>query len=173
MATTFTLIKTVTVGSGGAATIDFTSIPSTFTDLVCKMSARTDNSGTFFVYPRFNNDSTSIYSYRNLYGYNGAPYSDNSGGTTTSIQWGYINNSSLTASTFCNSEWYVPNYNLSNYKSTSSDGVMETNAANGVSVGMQANLWASTSAITRITLTPQSGNFVQYSTASLYGILKA
>ena len=40
MATTYTLISSVTVGSGGAASIEFTSIPSTYTDLVLKLSAR-------------------------------------------------------------------------------------------------------------------------------------
>jgi hypothetical protein len=40
MALTYTAIKTVTVGSGGAANIDFTSIPQTYTDLVLKVSAR-------------------------------------------------------------------------------------------------------------------------------------
>ena len=40
MATTFTKIASVTVGSGGASSIDFTSIPSTYTDLCVKLSTR-------------------------------------------------------------------------------------------------------------------------------------
>ena len=42
MATTFTKIASVSVGSGGAATMSFTSIPSTYTDIVVKLSARGD-----------------------------------------------------------------------------------------------------------------------------------
>jgi hypothetical protein len=34
MATTYEIIASVTVGSGGAANIEFTSIPATYTDLV-------------------------------------------------------------------------------------------------------------------------------------------
>ena len=37
MANTYVAIATVTVGSGGAASIDFTSIPATYTDLVVKL----------------------------------------------------------------------------------------------------------------------------------------
>ena len=37
---TYTLISSVTVGAGGASSIDFTSIPSTYTDLLVKISAR-------------------------------------------------------------------------------------------------------------------------------------
>ena len=40
MAVTFTQIASVTVGSGGAASIDFTSIPSTYTDLCIKTSIK-------------------------------------------------------------------------------------------------------------------------------------
>jgi hypothetical protein len=36
MATTYEIIASVTVGSGGAANIEFTSIPATYTDLVLK-----------------------------------------------------------------------------------------------------------------------------------------
>jgi hypothetical protein len=36
MANTYEAIATVEVGSGGASTIDFTSIPSTYTDLVLR-----------------------------------------------------------------------------------------------------------------------------------------
>ena len=40
MAVTHNLISTITVGSGGAASIDFTSIPQTYTDLLVKISLR-------------------------------------------------------------------------------------------------------------------------------------
>jgi hypothetical protein len=37
MATTYEAIATVEVGSGGAADIEFTSIPQTYTDLLCSL----------------------------------------------------------------------------------------------------------------------------------------
>jgi len=45
-------IQTVTVGSGGAANIEFTSIPQTYTDLVVVLSLR-NNRSTAIGYPRF------------------------------------------------------------------------------------------------------------------------
>jgi hypothetical protein len=169
MATTYTLISSVTVGSGGAATMSFTSIPNTYTDLLIKMSGRSD-AGSFPTYLRLNSDSGNNYTWVNLYGFSGVAYSDTSGGNINYAWGGYTNASSLTASTFSNSEIYIPNYAGSNKKSASADGVMETNAANGVSLGIGANLWNNTAAVTTITLLPSTGNFVQYSTAYLYGI---
>ena len=53
MANTFEQITTVTVGSGGASSIDFTSIPQTYTDLVIKTSARNTSTSTT-MYLEFN-----------------------------------------------------------------------------------------------------------------------
>ena len=44
MANTYTLISSVTVGSGGASSIDFTSIPATYTDLCLVWSGRSAGS---------------------------------------------------------------------------------------------------------------------------------
>jgi hypothetical protein len=44
MANTFELIASSTVGSGGAANIDFTSIPATYTDLCLKFICATTRS---------------------------------------------------------------------------------------------------------------------------------
>ena len=173
MATTYEIIASVTVGSGGAASMEFTSIPSTYTDLVVKISGRSDNSGSFPNYLRFNSDSGNNYTWINIYGFNGVVYSDNDGGGINYAFGGYTNNSSLTASAFGNSEIYIPSYLSSNYKSVSADGVMETNNANGVSLGIQASLWNNTAAITTITLLPSVGNYAEYSTAYLYGISNA
>ena len=46
MANTFVLLASTTVGSGGASSIDFTSIPATYTDLVVKVSGRIDYAQT-------------------------------------------------------------------------------------------------------------------------------
>jgi hypothetical protein len=47
MATTYEIISSVTVGSGGAANIEFTSIPATYTDLYVLASIRSNRSGTY------------------------------------------------------------------------------------------------------------------------------
>lgn len=169
MPNTYTLIASSTVGAGGASSIDFTSIPSTYTDLIVKFSGRDNRSanGTD-VYIGFNS-STSNLTMRRLYGDGSAAYSGS--GSTGNI--GIESAASSTASTFGNIEVYIPNYAGSNNKSYSADGVSENNASGAGSAFAQltAGLWSITSAITSISITPVSGNsFVQYSTAYLYGI---
>ena len=170
MATTFTKIASVSVGVLGAATIDFSSIPSTYTDLCLKISGRNTQPSSL-LYLTFNG-STSGYSYRRLYG-NGSSAASDSASSTTSIAFIAFEVSTYTASTFSSSEVYVPNYAGSNNKSVSSDEVTENNATLIVAA-LYAGLWANTAAITSITLTPDSlGLFAQYSTATLYGINKS
>ena len=172
MATTFTLIKTITVGSGGASSIDFTSIPSTYTDLCLKFSLRAtfNNGGYVSQFIKFNS-STSGYSDRLLYGTGSATGSAAS--TPAYIEYAaYSTDSASTASTFGSGEIYIPNYSSSNYKSLSSDSVSENNATLALA-GLTAALWSNSAAITSISIYHTSGNIAQYSSASLYGILKA
>jgi hypothetical protein len=171
MATTFTKIASTTVGLLGAATIDFTSIPSTYTDLCIKVSARTDGiTGNGWQSGRVTfNNSSSNYSGILLIGRGDlSPVSITS--ATSSIEFGFYSSDSIsTANTFASNDLYIPNYAGSNYKSLSSDVAEENNAARAL-LGFCAGLWSDTSAINRVTLTPGGGNFVQYSTATLYGI---
>ena len=65
----FESIATVTVGSGGAATMAFSSIPGTYTDLLVKVSARTNQSDwNDNSIVRFNGDTGNNYSNRRLNG---------------------------------------------------------------------------------------------------------
>ena len=170
MATTFTQIAAVTVGSGGASSIDFTSIPSTYTDLCVKLSARTNLADTEeFLRLEFNGSGGTAYSYRNVYANGSAAVSLNGSGAANVLYGGIANASLSTSNTFSNCEIYIPNYAGSNNKSFSGDLVNEQNATKAFTM-LVAGLWANTSAITSIKLTPQSGSLVQYSTATLYGI---
>jgi len=171
MANTYTLISSVTVGSGGAANISFTSIPATYTDLLVKLSPRfSAASVNKALLMKFNSDaSTSNYKNKNLRGSGSSATS----GSDEGYAGGYIaelNADSTTSNTFSNVEIYIPNYLSSNYKSFSVDSVMENNATTAYAT-LAANLWNSTSAITSIIFSEHtSSNFVQYSTAYLYGI---
>jgi hypothetical protein len=164
MANTYTLIASSTVGSGGAATIDFTSIPATYTDLVLKVSARsTDNTGDLGIKL---NTSTSSFSRKVLRG-SGSAASSTSGSDN---YVGGLNPSTYTASTFGNAEIYIPNYAGSTNKSISVDSVTENNATEAFAF-LVASLWSDTAAITGVTLYNfTSGNLAQYTTAYLYGI---
>lgn len=165
MANTYTLIASNTVGSGGASSVTFSSIASTYTDLLVKMSARTTTGGPDNFLISFNGSSTN-FSYRELTG-NGTGTSSSSGtGGGTAL----IDGSTQTASTFSSNDIYIPNYAGSNYKSFSADAVTESNATLSYAQ-LWASLWSNTAAITQISLTCAGGsNFAQYSTFYLYGI---
>ena len=171
MANTYKLISSVTVGSGGAANIEFTSIPDTYTDLVILSSLRTNTSGDDFdgIRMTFNNASANR-SMKRLYGLgSGSP------GTSSNsyIMASQASTALNTSNTFGNGFCYIPNYRSSNYKSASSEEVNENNATRAIAE-IDANLWSDTSAITSIQLVSENAaNFVQYSTAYLYGISNA
>jgi hypothetical protein len=172
MPNTYTLIASATVGAGNAATIDFSSIPSTYTDLHIVASLRTINSAvTDDLYLRFNGSTSSAYAYRTLQG-NGTTTVSQSGSNSTYQYIGVIDGATATANCFSNTSIYVPNYASSSKKTTSVDGVMETNAKTAYS-SIIANLWDSTAAINQVTLIGGYNSFVQYSTAYLYGIKKS
>ena len=160
---TYTKIATVTVGSGGSASIDFSNIPQNFTDLVIVASLRTAYASTFDNCDlRFNNTASS--GGKRLYG---------SGTAVASDPYGYLfvtNGATSTASTFSNSVAYIPSYTSSNYKSSGIDSVVETNAATSYSY-LEAGLFSSTSAVNRLTLlSTTSSTISEFSSATLYGI---
>jgi hypothetical protein len=162
-------ISTVTVGSGGAGTIDFTNIPQIYTDLVLKASVRGDSTGAAFTAIRLlPNNTSSNGSTKWLRGNGSAASSDSD---TTGIYSGEADTAAATASTFANIEWYIPNYGSSNNKSFSVDSVHENNATTAYA-HLVAGLWSNTSPISSLILDLASGSFVQYSTATLYGIRK-
>lgn len=161
-----TLVSTVTVGSGGAANIDFQNIGQTGKDLLVLFSARvTDVTGNSILL--LNNDTTMT-NYRQL-ALNG------NGSTVSTFASTYypdfmVNNSNLTASTFSNLSIYIANYTSSAEKSISMNNVLETNAATAFRMlEIKADRWLGTAAINRLTLVADSGgNYVQHTTASLY-----
>ena len=168
MANTYVAIATVTVGSGGASSIDFTSIPQTYTDLNVLLCTRSTDTGLRTDIKMTFNGSSSSYSGREIRNADGTASSTTS--NTTYVDMWRINGTSTTASTFTNHSLYIPNYTSSNNKSFSIDDVLENNSTSSYYLGFAAGLWSNSSAINQITFTCGSGNFVQYSTATLYGI---
>jgi hypothetical protein len=173
MPNTFTLISSVTVGSGGSASIDFTSIPNTYTDLCLKLSLRNSYAGTYVSGKlTVNSNTSSIYTSKNIAA-GGSSVSSNSYGPATQMEWGPAGANSLTANTFSNIEMYFPNYAGSNNKPISIDGVMETNDASNNALQFWAGLAATTTAISSIQVTFNAGSWMQYSNAYLYGIVSS
>ncbi len=163
---TYQLISSVTVGAGGASSIDFTSIPSTYTDLEILVSGRTTGAGnginiTF-------NGNTSNYTNAAMQG-NGGSVSSYGTYNRNAGMFGY---SGDTASSFGSTKIYILNYTSSRFKTYSADAVSENNGATAY-MNIVNGLWSNTSAITSISLAPMEGTLIQYSTAYLYGISNA
>jgi hypothetical protein len=156
-------IATVTVGSGGAANVEFTSIPATYTHLQIRGIARTGSDQAVLV--TFNGSSST---YKNHY----------LEGTGTSAIAGAETNSGIalyavsvsTANTFSGFVW-----DILDYANTNKNKVLR--ALNGFDkngtgyIDLDSGLWVDTSAITSIKVTPTgSTTFQQYSHFALYGV---
>lgn len=148
-----------------ASSVTFSSIPQGYTDLKVVLSARSNAArDDDYAQISFNGLTTNL-STRILYGTGSAV-----GSVTASNINCIINAANNTANTFSNTEFYIPNYRSSNFKSVSADGVEENNATFSVA-NLTAGLWSASAAITQITLTPSYGSFIANSTFTLYGIL--
>ncbi len=167
MAVTHKLIQTITVGSGGAASIDFTSIPSTYTDLKLVFSCRTNRAGATVdgMGLKINNVATNQ-TMRILYG---DGLSSTGSQTDTTINTA-VPASTTTASVFGSGHFYIPNYAGSTNKSVSAESVNENNGTPSY-LYLVAGLWSQTTAINQLTLySINAATILEYSSASLYGI---
>jgi hypothetical protein len=158
------LIESKTLGTA-AASIEFTSIPQTFTDLVMVFSLRMTNDDV--IANLLVNGATTSLSERFLFG------SGSGVGSASGSQFNlYTAGSGRTANTFGSGQVYVPNYaSTTTNKSISAEATEENNASTSF-MKIGAGLYASNTAITSLGLQNPSGNFVIGSTMSLYGILK-
>lgn len=169
-----TLIAHTEVGSGGAANIEFTSIPSTYDDLLVVTSLRISQAGYVFSNSdiTFNSNTSNIYSETYLQSLN---TSISSGRVTNQNRlFGVESGPASTASTFSSVQMYIPNYkNTAYYKVAILDGVHENNSATSCYLFLSGQLFRSTSAVSSIKIAASISSFVQYSQATLYGITKA
>jgi hypothetical protein len=174
MANTYTLISSNVLGSS-AASVTFSAIPSTYTDLVVRCSARGDGAGiaAYRLYLTFNSDTVfggTQTSWTEVLG-NGSSAASNSGSGQGFVRL-WENESTATANTFGSAEIYIPNYAGATNKPVSGFSVAENNAAGGTNVAAinaVAGLRANTAAITAVNLYAYN-NFVSGSSFYLYGI---
>lgn len=156
---TYTPIATYTLGSN-QATVTFSSIPSTYTDLVLIGNAKDSNDYTGL---RVNNNSSALYS-RTILTWNGssAGSSRTSGDTTLYIGGNGTN-------------FEVSIYNFQNYANTTTHKtILGTQAIASSTSVASVGLWRSTSAINEINIYSVSGStLLTGSTWTLYGIVAA
>jgi hypothetical protein len=166
----------VQVGSAGSSEIQFASIPSTYTHLQIRIMAKltdTANQGGYAGI-RFNSDaSSSNYTYHRLKG-DGASASAY-GAATGTFDWIVNERISSSHSNFATQEHGVVIADILDYKNTNkyktvrSLGGYDSNGSGEIILG--SGLWLNTNAISNIKVLPSVGNFAQYTSVALYGIL--
>jgi hypothetical protein len=172
-ANSYESIATVTVGSGGAATISFTSIPATYTHLQVRGIVRNDAGGgnTQNLNMTINNDTSSAYSLHQL----------DADGSSTSAYGENVNRSNcaqvmqLTTSTAGANIFGTGIIDILDYTNTNKNRTVRSlrgqdqNNTSG-SLSFKSYLYTSTTAISRLDFISNGGNLVQYSQLALYGI---
>ena len=157
-------IETITVGSGGAANVEFTSIPSTFEHLQIRGIGRI-NSGSQIGYFQVNADTTATNYYVHALEGDGSTayaYAVNTYPRYTSL--------TSSASQFGTGIIDILDYkNTNKYKTFRALGGLDSNGTGTIT--LYSGLWKNTNAITSIKLIPNSGaSFTQYTSYALYGI---
>ena len=165
MPATYEKIATTTLGSA-ASSITFSSIAASWTDLKLVLVSTASVNGVGLNL-QFNSDTATNYSLTRLGGDGASAYSNRST-SINSIRLASNGNSSTIPNLY---NIDVFSYAGSTYKTTLSTASEDINGSGTVS--NVVGLWRSTAAITRIDLSPSSGNFNTGTTATLYGILKA
>jgi len=174
MPSAYNLIESVTLAST-AATITFSSIPQTYTDLVLHISDHINEASTtqYYNYVRLNGNSSAVYYNVALYVRNSTVLSIEDADQTKFFDDPYSTlGASAAAATFTNKEIYIPKYTSSTEdKVVKMDYSLVNGAVAQSDLGMQAGLLNSTAAVTSITLLNFStGVFNVGTTANLYGI---
>jgi hypothetical protein len=167
---TYTPIATTTLGSA-QATVTFSSIPSTYTDLVLVGNAAVTSTGNT-VYVRLNSDSGLNYSVTVLDGNGSSAFSGRHNRTTNGGDGMAIGDWRQGFST----SRFSFNFNLMNYSNTTTlkTGLTRWSQAD-TSTEAIVSLWNSTAAVNELTVRINTGgiNFVSGSTFTLYGIAAA
>jgi hypothetical protein len=164
-------IATTTVGSGGAATITFSSIPATYQHLQLRMLTRGTGTSGFTIDTIFNNDSGSNYGPSHYLEGDGSAVAAGvaNSASTTKITTFASPKSNSTASVFGGFIVDILDYaNTSKYKTLRHFGGFDGNGSGFID--FDSGLWMSTSAINRIDITTGGTSFAQYSSFALYGI---
>jgi len=170
---TYTLISSNVLASS-AASVTFSAIPATYTDLVVRASIRTDRAGNNIDLLKLviNSNTSGVYSQTVLYGTGSAAASTRIS-SGTEFYYDFINGAASTSNTFASYELYIPSYTVSQNKPMSSFSVQEDNLSSA-RINADANLFSSTAAITSLTYTSNNAaNFVSGSSFYLYGISNA
>jgi len=169
-ATDYESISTVTVGSGGATSITFSSIAGTYSHLQVRATVRGSTGGNVNenLIMKFNAATTNYYQGHRLAG-DGASAFATASSTSSSAYAGYVAGSGAAANVYGVTVIDILDYsNTNKNKTVRSIGGVDHNGSGLVLLG--SALWINTAAITSIELLNFGGNLAQYSSFALYGI---
>ena len=168
--TSYESIATVTVGSGGQSSIDFTSIPSTYKHLQIRYISRNNRAVNWdSLSVRLNSDTGSNYAYHLLVGEGSGSGVSVGQANQTSMATCYQTGSTAASNIFGVGVIDLLDYtNTNKFKTVRALGGNDLNGSGAILFG--SGLWRSTSAVTSISLFSASVNFVQHSQFALYGI---
>lgn len=159
--------------TGTAASVTFSSIPATFTDLVLKFSIRSSSASLTADAKITFNSITSGYSYTLLYS-TSVPAAASVRDSSAASFGGYsVDGDTATANSFNNGEMYLPNYAGATNKPFSVISAPESNTSAMQNNFAAAGLLSNTAAISSIVLSPLSGNFLTGSSFFLYGLVNS
>lgn len=162
---TYTPISSQTLTSASAS-VSFTSIPSTYTDLIVVINAAVA-SGSGDVLMTFNGDTSNNYTYLTMTG-NGSTAVSARSTSRANIPCDY--NGWLTTTLAENCIIHIMNY----YNTTTFKTVLTRANNAGVGIDLNTGVWRSRTAINQITFINNAGsNYIAGSTFSLYGIKAA
>lgn len=158
---TYTKIASTTVGTA-TNTVTFSSIPSTYTDLVLIINPTMATNADVAII--FNGDTANNYSSTYVTG-NGTAASSSRFSTMPKIYLDQVNTGTGIVQY---------NVNIMNYaNSTTYKTILGRYSGTAKGVEAVVGLWRSTSAITSMTITGDGQNFTTGSTLNLYGIAAA
>ena len=163
MASTYEPIATTTVSGTSTATVTFSSIAGTYTDLILISNLGIVSGSVSDFKMTFNSDTANNYSSTYLYG-NGTSAISGNGSSQASALVG------RTTTALGTMLLQIMNYsNTTTYKT-----VVERSGVAGNDLLARVNIWRSTSAITSISIATQASTFfANGSTFTLYGIAAA
>jgi hypothetical protein len=161
-------LQVITVGATAVSNVTFTNIPSTYSHLQVRLISRNSTTDNTTIYMQFNNDTATNYNFHLLYG-TGSAAGAAAGTSSAQIEIGEQPNG---ANIFNASVIDILDYKDTNkYKTIRALGGFDSNGDGRII--LRSGAWRSTSAISSIKFTLQTGNFTQYSQFAIYGVKSA
>jgi len=160
MSSTYNVIASTTLGSNQTS-VTFSTIPSTYTDLVMVANTRLVAGGSTNYVVTFNGDTGSNYSLTFLYG-DGSVAGSGRASNVSNIDTAYFPNYSQLGAII---------YNINNYSNTTTHKtIISRSGQTAERTSAYVGLWRNTAAITSMTINGGTNNIVSGSTFTLYGI---